>query len=384
MTEQPSPRLSLRGLAALERIEHLATRELGTQQVVEDIVAEIAAVIDVDCFFAGATDPDTGLCLGAGMVFNYHHEVCQPFWEHEFLVPDYNKFADLDPADPVADLREATGGRPTRSARYRALYGISDLQEELRAIFCAGGRTWGNLQLNRRSGGAPFSAADRAFLRAAAPLAGVALRRSLLEEPAHTDPARGPGVVLLDEDGTMLSCTDEADAWLQELASGWRMPDVPGLSDILIHPELLTLSLATLDADPRPRRARLRTRSGTWLIAQASVLRGTGHVALVIEPAKASEIAPIVVEAYALTPREVDVTRLVARGLSTEEIAAELLLSRHTIRDHLKAIFEKVGVSSRGELTSRLFAEHYHAPLDRAIGGAMARTEARMHGLAAV
>jgi DNA-binding CsgD family transcriptional regulator len=100
-------------------------------------------------------------------------------------------------------------------------------------------------------------------------------------------------------------------------------------------------------------------------------------VALVIEPAKASEIAPIVVEAYGLTAREVEVTRLVARGLSTDEIATELFLSRHTIRDHLKAIFEKVGVSSRGELTSELFAEHYHAPLNDAVYAAWDRTAAR-------
>ena len=77
-----------------------------------------------------------------------------------------------------------------------------------------------------------------------------------------------------------------------------------------------------------------------------------------IEPAKASEIASIVVEAYRLTGREVQVARLVARGLSTNEIASTLFLSPHTVRDHLKAIFQKVGVSSRGELTSKLFADH--------------------------
>lgn len=34
----------------------------------------------------------------------------------------------------------------------------------------------------------------------------------------------------------------------------------------------------------------------------------------------------------------------------------------HTVRDYVKAIFAKVGVSSRGELVAKLFAEHY-APL---------------------
>jgi DNA-binding CsgD family transcriptional regulator len=357
--------ISTRGVAALEAIERLAVSEdLSTQQVIEEIVNRIMGVIQTDAFFAGATDPDTGLCLGAGMAYNLAEGVCHPFWEHEFLVPDYNKFADLTPADPVGDLREATGGRLARSARYRALNAISDLEDELRATLHAGGRSWGNLQLNRYTGGAPFSEADRTFLRAAAPLAGAALRRALLEEPAHTDPTRGPGVVILDDGGTVISATAEADAWLEELADGWRQYHV----NINIHPELLMLSLATLtEPDARTRRVRLRTANGTWLVAHASPLAGAGQVALVLEPAKASEIAPIVVEAYGLTPREVEVTRLIARGLSTDEIASTLFLSRHTIRDHLKAIFEKVGVSSRGELTSRLFAEHYHGPLNEAI-----------------
>ncbi len=68
-------------------------------------------------------------------------------------------------------------------------------------------------------------------------------------------------------------------------------------------------------------------------------------------------------ECYGLTPRERDVLRGVARGLSTTEIAGELYLSTHTVRDHLKSVFDKVGVSSRGELVAKLFAEHYQGDL---------------------
>jgi DNA-binding NarL/FixJ family response regulator len=57
------------------------------------------------------------------------------------------------------------------------------------------------------------------------------------------------------------------------------------------------------------------------------------------------------------------VTRLIARGAATGEIAEELFLSTHTVRDHVKAIFHKVGVSSRGELVAKLFAEHYESAL---------------------
>ena len=51
----------------------------------------------------------------------------------------------------------------------------------------------------------------------------------------------------------------------------------------------------------------------------------------------------------ALTPRESDVLRAAARGLSNKEIARELDLAEVTIKLHLSAIFRKMGVRSRTE-----------------------------------
>ncbi|MFB7085536.1 response regulator transcription factor, partial [Streptomyces sp. NPDC056296] len=72
-------------------------------------------------------------------------------------------------------------------------------------------------------------------------------------------------------------------------------------------------------------------------------------------------MTPLVVQAYELSERELEVSRRVARGLSTSGISEELHLSPHTVRDHIKAIFEKLGVSSRGELVGQLFTEYYEA-----------------------
>ena len=51
-----------------------------------------------------------------------------------------------------------------------------------------------------------------------------------------------------------------------------------------------------------------------------------------------------------LTKREEDVVRLVADGLINREIAGQLHLSEHTVKNYLFRIFEKLGISSRVEL----------------------------------
>ena len=52
-------------------------------------------------------------------------------------------------------------------------------------------------------------------------------------------------------------------------------------------------------------------------------------------------------DAHGLTPRELEVLRLVATGKSNREIAATLVISEHTVARHVQNIFTKLGVPSR-------------------------------------
>ena len=81
--------------------------------------------------------------------------------------------------------------------------------------------------------------------------------------------------------------------------------------------------------------------------------------AVILEAPRAPELAPLIADLYGLTERERAVTQLVAQGLSTNDIGDRLFLSPYTVQDHLKSIFEKVGVGSRGEVVARLFFDHY-------------------------
>jgi DNA-binding CsgD family transcriptional regulator len=94
-------------------------------------------------------------------------------------------------------------------------------------------------------------------------------------------------------------------------------------------------------------------------VARLKAAGTEGQIAVIFEEARPAEIAPLIVDAYGLTKREGEITRLVLRGLSTAEVSEELHITPNTVRDHFKAIFDKVGVRSRRELVGQVFAQHY-------------------------
>ena len=63
-------------------------------------------------------------------------------------------------------------------------------------------------------------------------------------------------------------------------------------------------------------------------------------------PAAISDVA----ERYGLSAREREVLELLAKGLRTNELAEELGISPHTVRDHCKQLYRKCGCRSRAEL----------------------------------
>ena len=345
----------------LDALDDLSRAGLDAQDLLVEASRRIDRVVPADGVFLAATDPHTMLSLGAGVVRDLPEDQCGPTWEYEFLVPDYLKFADIaDSGRGVADLHEATGGRPDRSPRWREYATASGFRSELRVTFTLGGWTWGLGQFDRLGDSPRFNDDEKAWLERVTPLVARGLRQALLAKPASARIDRGPGLVLLDEHGAMVSVTAEAAAWLEELDTALLLPGDDGARmPFEAHAFVAKVRAAARDAAEPAPRARLRTKTGVWLLVHGSLLQGTDQLALIIEPAKATDVAPLIVEAYELTQRELEVTRLIARGLGTSQIAAELYLSPHTVRDHVKAVLEKVGVSSRGELVAKVFADHY-------------------------
>jgi DNA-binding CsgD family transcriptional regulator len=346
-------------------------------QRVEDPVAvfteasrRLPRLVPFDAAVWLTTDPGTGLptapTLADNLELQGEQEQCSELWRREFLVPDVNRYRDLARAEvPAASLR-AMVADPRQSARYREFLDPLGFTDELRAVLRVGDSPWGAVNLFRRRGQDPFTRREVELVASLSAPLGEALR--VRARPAHLlgGHARGgrPGLLLFDRDGGLVSANEEARAWLAELPHDQDLPSDLGVGVPmwLLGTVFGALAVARGGGDGTAR-SRVRTRRGTWLVCHASLLCDADDVltgvAVVIEPATAAEIAPIIVQAYDLTDREQQITRLIARGAGTAEIADELFLSAHTVRDHVKAIFAKVGVSSRGELVARLFADHY-------------------------
>lgn len=358
--------------SAIDRIETICEQPLAPSDLLEEISEVISSVVPNEAMFIAATDPETMLGLGAGFARNMPEDMCEPFWAFEFEVPDFAKFTDLLREDrAVADLHTVTGGRPERSARWREFSRHRHLRAEMRAVLKAGGRGWGILQLNREeTDGGGFTLAEQDFLHQISPTVARALRRTALSRVTEESSYTSPGMAVLDARHRLVSATPEAIEWLTRLQSYRRRTRTE--LGVQVPWEVLHVSQVAraraLAGSTASTRTRVRTHCGLWMLVHASCLASadpsTSHTAIIIEPASATEMAPLIIEAYGITPRELDVTHALARGLSISEIAGQLHLSRYTVQDHLKRIYEKVGVASRAELVAKMFADHYHGRMD--------------------
>jgi DNA-binding CsgD family transcriptional regulator len=148
--------------------------------------------------------------------------------------------------------------------------------------------------------------------------------------------------VVLDGMQRVQSMTGEAAYWLSELGAVGELPVA------------VRAVAARVQLDRSTVRLKVRTPAGEWLELQASRLGEDGQLAVVIGPVAPAELGSLLLDLHGLTPAQQRVTELLLRGYSTRQIVDRLCLSPHTVQEHVRASFDKVGVGSRRELVSVL------------------------------
>jgi DNA-binding CsgD family transcriptional regulator len=234
--------------------------------------------------------------------------------------------------------------------------------------------TWGALTLLREARSPLFTTAEVSFVASIADALADGLRRAEILREGGTDGGGETGILVLAPDNAVELANRPAGRWLDLLSA----KEMPGSE----------LPVAVLAVAARARRigsghandtgghatpgegawARVRVANGRWVVVRGSLVgeARTGRVAVLLEEARPSELAPLIADAYGFTARERRVTELAACGFATNDIAARLHISAYTVQDHLKSIFEKTGTGSRGDLVARLFFDHYAPRLSSA------------------
>jgi DNA-binding CsgD family transcriptional regulator len=238
-------------------------------------------------------------------------------------------------------------------------------QELIAALRTPSGEVWGALGLYREPGRPLFDDAELAFVCQVAPSLAEGARRALLVgEAVDPEGPDAPGLLVLSDNGEVESATPGVERWLAALPDG--DPEAGRLPSSVLA--VAGRALRTAEHPDQPGQvavARVLSRSGGWVVLHGASLvsGGARRVAVIVEPAHPARIAPLLMSVHGLTEREQEVTRLVLQGNSTIEIAERLVVSAHTVQQHLKSVFDKTGVRSRRDLVGKVFFAHYEPRL---------------------
>jgi DNA-binding CsgD family transcriptional regulator len=265
--------------------------------------------------------------------------------ESEYSIDEPHRFATLarhkESTAKLSDLPELDR---TRSARLNNVWRPLGIDQELRVMFLADGTCWGAAGMVRA--GRDFTDRETNFLAEVAPTIASATRLAVRSEAAG--PMSGhPAIVVVGTGGELNAVTPAAREWqdrLDQIAPG----------RFLVMMQVMAGGARTSSSGSF--RARLRDAYGQWAVLEASPLIGgdEDQVAVTIEPARGDHLMSLLMMAYGLTAREREICSEVIAGYSTADIGGRLFISSNTVQDHLKSIFRKVGVRSRGELVARL------------------------------
>jgi DNA-binding CsgD family transcriptional regulator len=268
-------------------------------------------------------------------------------------------------ARPVTVTSAETGGDLARDQAWRQTFGPAGIGDCLSAPLVADGTCWAQLHLHRDNSDAFFSEDDTGFVAEVAPMLATRLRDGLRTRPAdgeaapRDEPAE-PGTIITDEELSVTSMTPAARDWIDRL--GLTNPNdaepLPGF--IYSIATRVALSRARGAEPPPGAQARLQAADGRWTVVRVAPLIGAaGGYVITLEAARSQELAPLLMRAWSLTTREREVAQLVIDGLTSEDIGQALFISAYTVRDHVKAIFAKVGVGRRHDLVAALTGNAY-------------------------
>jgi DNA-binding CsgD family transcriptional regulator len=337
-----------------ERLQRLADSSLDCVSVQLTAIGELRRAIGFDQWCWPLGDPETMVPLAGIAEHGYGPRLARAL-ELEYSGRD---FAAMDVvarrASPVGSLSAETRRDLARSPRWDEVLRPAGIGDEA-VVACRDALgCWGWIKTYRDGGEARFGEADLELLADVGPVLGSALRRRIggaAGAAASAEPS-SPGVLVLDAELASVSRTAGAGEWIAALPAAALFAQW-GMLPAVIYP------VAALARTRGASGALERATDGRWVRIEAAPLEGddAGRIVVSLRGAHSDETFAMLSRAYALTPRERELVAALAAGLDTRAVTERLFISPHTVQDHLKSVFRKVGVRSRRELLAT-FAAH--------------------------
>jgi DNA-binding CsgD family transcriptional regulator len=334
-----------------ERLERLSESSLDCESIRNEAIGELQRVIGFDRWCWPLADPET-LLPGSGLAEHDFGPAVPRSLELEYSGGDFAAKPVLARrANSAGSLSGETGGDLARSPRWDEVMrpvGIGDVA----AVACRDGLgCWGWVEAYRDRADRPFQEQDLNLLASVGSSFGTALRRTMFAGDGGVAKPCPPGVIVLDSELSPISWTASARTWIDALPSAKLFAQF-GMLPSVVYP---AATLARAQRSAAGAHARLRTVDGQWMMIEAAPLEGQGdrEVAVTLRAATAAETFDLLCRAYALSRREREVVGAVVAGLDTRAVTERLFISRHTVQDHLKSVFGKIGIHSRRELLAK-------------------------------
>ena len=331
-----------------ERLERLGESTLDRESLQREAIQELQSVIGFDRWCWPLADPDTLLPL-SGLAEHDYGPALPRALELEFSGQDFAaKNVIARRLSSTGSLSVETGGDLARSPRWDEVMrpvGIGDVATAAcrDALGC-----WGWIEAYRDQGDRRFDDDELELLADVGRSVAGALRRTSTGVHEGATEAISTGVLILGPNLHVVTSTAAARSWIDALPAAGLFA-LWGILPPVAYP------VATLCRSPETAshaHALERTVDGRWVMVEASPLDGDdgGQVVLTLRGATPAETYDHLCLAYAFTRRERDVVAALTLGLDTRAVAERLSISRHTVQDHLKAVFDKTGVHSRRAL----------------------------------
>jgi DNA-binding CsgD family transcriptional regulator len=331
----------------LLRVERLCQGTLSAKALREQVLARVRERIAYDAYVFSLTDPVTKVAtapLADVPMLEWPRLPELIRWRYLTLV---NRPDQLTPGE-ASSLLTATQD-PAESLLWLHVQRSLGVVDTAAVTFGDRYGVWGYLDLWRATG--PFLREELTLLSQLAPTITHGLRaavaRTFVDASEQLRPV-GPAVVVLRPDLVVRTQTEAAaNTLLALLPPDEPMAPIPAAA-YNIGGALMAQEAGIPIGEPW---ARVHLGGSRWVTVKASRL--AEDIAVSIEPSTATERMDLFARASGLSARESEILSLLGIGLDSREIAARLVLSEHTVNDHVKAVLGKTGARTRQVLISR-------------------------------